>query len=126
LNGKKTVIRSSAEAIKLGIGMVHQHFRLVRPFNILQNIILGLEPRNFFGKIDYAKARHEIEEILKNYRFNLDLDLKIEDVSVGTQQRVEIIKILYRNADIIILDEPTAVLTPQEIDELLVVGIGFE
>ncbi len=115
LRGKKITIESSAHAISLGIGMVHQHFRLVRPFTILQNIILGIEPRNFLGMIDYKTARKNIEALLRTYNFELDLDQKIENVSVGTQQRVEIIKTLYRNAEIIILDEPTAVLTPQEI-----------
>ncbi len=115
LRGAKTVIQTPAHAISLGIGMVHQHFRLVRPFTILQNIILGIEPKNFLGIIDYKKARKRIEEIIQTYNLDLDLDQKIENVSVGTQQRVEIIKTLYRNAEIIILDEPTAVLTPQEI-----------
>lgn len=115
LRGKKIKIESSAHAISLGIGMVHQHFRLVRPFTILQNIILGIEPRTMLGMIDYKKARKNIEDLLRTYNFELDLDQKIENVSVGTQQRVEIIKTLYRNAEIIILDEPTAVLTPQEI-----------
>ena len=115
LRGKKTIIQSPAHAIALGIGMVHQHFRLIRPFTILQNIILGIEPKNFLGMIDYSKARKKIEEILHTYNIDLDLEQKIENVSVGTQQRVEIIKTLYRNAEIIILDEPTAVLTPQEI-----------
>jgi ABC-type uncharacterized transport system ATPase subunit len=121
LNGKKIQINSSAHAISLGIGMVHQHFRLVRPFTILQNIILGIEPKNIFGIIDYKKARTKIENILATYNFELDLDQKIEDVSVGTQQRVEIIKTLYRNAELIILDEPTAVLTPQEIKDFYLV-----
>lgn len=115
LRGVKTVIRTPAHAISLGIGMVHQHFRLVRPFTILQNIILGIEPKNFLGMIDYKKARKQIEEIVQTYNLDLDIDQKIENVSVGTQQRVEIVKTLYRNAEIIILDEPTAVLTPQEI-----------
>jgi ABC-type uncharacterized transport system ATPase subunit len=115
LRGVKTVIETPAHAISLGIGMVHQHFRLVRPFTILQNIILGIEPKNFLGMINYKKARKEITEIVDKYKLDLDLDQKIENVSVGTQQRVEIIKTLYRNAEIIILDEPTAVLTPQEI-----------
>ena len=115
LNGVKTTITSPAHAILLGIGMVHQHFRLVRPFTVLQNIILGIEPKNIFGIIDYKKARQDIKEIIETYGFDVDLDQKIEDASVGTQQRVEIIKTLYRNAEIIILDEPTAVLTPQEV-----------
>nr|BDT29385.1 ABC transporter ATP-binding protein [Bacteriovorax sp. HI3] len=117
VRGQKIKIESPAHAIALGIGMVHQHFRLVRPFTILQNIILGIEPKNFLGMIDYKTARKKIEEIINTYSFDLDLDQKIENVSVGTQQRVEIIKTLYRNAEIIILDEPTAVLTPQEIKD---------
>lgn len=117
LNEKKIKIESSAHAIKLGIGMVHQHFMLIRPFTILQNIILGIEPKKFWGVIDYDKARRDINNIIQKYHFELDLDAKIEDVSVGTQQRVEIVKTLYRNANIIILDEPTAVLTPQEIKD---------
>ena len=115
LNDKLTKISSPRFAIKLGIGMVHQHFMLVRPFSVLQNIILGVEPRNFLGMIDYKKARAEIEKIANDYNFKIDLDLKIENISVGMQQRVEILKTLYRNAELIILDEPTAVLTPQEI-----------
>lgn len=121
LRGKKIQMDSPAHAISLGIGMVHQHFRLVRPFSILQNIILGVEPKNFLGMIDYKKARTEIKKIVDTYNFDLNLDEKIENVSVGTQQRVEIIKTLYRNADIIILDEPTAVLTPQEIKDFYLI-----
>lgn len=117
VRGKKMKIESQAHAISLGIGMVHQHFRLVRPFSILQNIILGIEPRNALGLIDYKKARLKIEEIVTTYGFDVNLDQKIEEATVGTQQRVEIIKTLYRNADILILDEPTAVLTPQEIKD---------
>jgi len=117
LKEKKVVINSPKEAIDLGIGMVHQHFRLVDDFTILQNIILGIEPRNFLGIIDYSKARKKLEQILKTYQFDIDLDAKIEDVSVGTQQRVEILKTLYRESNILIFDEPTAVLTPQEVQE---------
>lgn len=112
---KKIVISSPSFAIQNGIGMVHQHFMLVKTFTVLQNIILGIEPRNFLGIIDYKKAREEIEKISSTYNFNIDLDQKVENISVGMQQRVEIIKTLYRNAELIILDEPTAVLTPQEI-----------
>ena len=121
LRGKKIEIDSPAHAIKLGIGMVHQHFRLVRPFTILQNVILGIEPRNFLGMIDYKKARAKAVEVAQASRFALDFEQKIENVSVGTQQRVEIFKTLYRNAEIIILDEPTAVLTPQEIKDFYVI-----
>ena len=110
---------SSRDAIAHGLGMVHQHFMLVRPFTILQNVILGLEPRQFLGTIDYSKSRREVQKINERYRFNLDLDQKIEDLTVGMQQRVEILKTLCRHAEILIFDEPTAVLTPQEIDEFL-------
>ena len=115
LNGEKTVMHSPRFAIKKGIGMVHQHFMLVRPFTILQNIILGVEPRNALGMIDYKKARAEVLKISEEYNFHIDPDLKIENISVGMQQRVEILKTLYRHAKLIILDEPTAVLTPQEV-----------
>lgn len=115
INGEKTRIQSPRNAFKLGIGMVHQHFMLVRPFTILQNIILGVEPRNALGMIDYARAREEVLKLSEEYNFKIDPDLKIENISVGMQQRVEILKTLYRNAELIILDEPTAVLTPQEI-----------
>ena len=115
LNEKLVNIPSPRFAIKNGIGMVHQHFMLVRPFTILQNIILGVEPRNWYGAVKYKQARAEVMELSKTYNFNIDPDLKIENISVGMQQRVEIIKTLYRNAELIILDEPTATLTPQEI-----------
>jgi len=117
INGEKTQIQSPRFAIKLGIGMVHQHFMLVRPFTILQNIILGVEPRNALGMIDYKRARAEVMKLSEEYNFKIDPDLKIENISVGMQQRVEILKTLYRNAELIILDEPTAVLTPQEITD---------
>ena len=112
LNGKSIKIPSARFAIKNGIGMVHQHFMLVRPFTILQNIILGVEPLKYGFLIDYQIAREKVLEISKKYNFDLELDLKIENISVGMQQRVEIVKTLYRNAELIILDEPTAVLTP--------------
>ena len=115
LKGKKINIPTPRFAIKHGIGMVHQHFMLVRPFSILQNIILGVEPRNWFGAVDYKKAHAEVMELSTKYNFNIDPDSIVETISVGMQQRVEIIKTLYRNAELIILDEPTAVLTPQEV-----------
>lgn len=110
-------IESPKHANDLGIGMVHQHFMLVKPFTVLQNIILGVEPKNFLGMIDYQKAKKEVLAIAQKYKLTIDLDQTIETISVGMQQRVEIIKTLYRNAELIILDEPTAVLTPQEIEE---------
>ncbi len=115
LHGKKISMTSARTAIKNGIGMVHQHFMLVRPFSILQNIILGVEPRTWYGSINYKKAKEEILKISQTYHFNIQPDAITDTLSVGSQQRVEILKTLYRNANILIFDEPTAVLTPQEI-----------
>ncbi len=115
LNGEKIHFSSPYFAIEKGIGMVHQHFMLVRPFTVLQNIILGVEPRTWCGTIDYALARAKVMKISETYNFVIDPDRRVETISVGMQQRVEIIKTLYRNAQLIILDEPTAVLTPQEV-----------
>jgi ABC-type uncharacterized transport system ATPase subunit len=115
LKGKKVNIPTPRFAIKNGIGMVHQHFMLVRPFTILQNIILGVEPRTWYGAVNYKVARAQVTELAKTYNFNIEADRLVETISVGMQQRVEIIKTLYRNAELIILDEPTASLTPQEI-----------
>ncbi|MDO9183993.1 MAG: ABC transporter ATP-binding protein [Bacteriovorax sp.] len=115
LKGQKVTISNPRFAIKNGIGMVHQHFMLVRPFSILQNIILGVEPRKWFGIVDYKAARKQVNELSKTYNFNIEPDRIVETISVGMQQKVEIIKTLYRNAELIILDEPTASLTPQEV-----------
>lgn len=106
-------------ATQLGIGMVHQHFKLVDTFTVTENIILGLEPSTNYGTIDMKKAEAKIKEISQLYGLNVDPGAKIQDISVGMQQRVEILKMLYRSADILIFDEPTAVLTPQEIKELM-------
>ncbi len=119
LNGEKVNIRNPNVAIEHGIGMVHQHFMLVDNFTVTQNIILGNEVANSFGVIDMKKAREGILEIVRKYGLEVDPDSKIEDISVGMQQRVEILKALYRGVDLLILDEPTAVLTPQEIEELI-------
>lgn len=118
-NGKVVNIKSPNDAIKLRIGMVHQHFKLVDIFTVLDNIILGAEPCGTLGFIKRKEAREKIFEVSKRYGLLVDLDKKIEDISVGMQQRVEILKMLYRENDILIFDEPTAVLTPQEIEELL-------
>ncbi|MDL2236478.1 ABC transporter ATP-binding protein [Christensenellaceae bacterium OttesenSCG-928-K19] len=118
-NGQKREIKTPKDAISLGIGMVHQHFMLVETYTVLQNIILGDEHIKGPGVIDYKKAKAEIKKLAEDYHFNIDLDAKIQDITVGMQQRVEIIKALYRGADILILDEPTSVLTPQEIEELI-------
>ncbi len=119
LNGEKVNIKNPNIAIEHGIGMVHQHFMLVDNFTVTQNIILGNEVTNQFGVIDMKKAREGILGIVKKYGLEVDPDAKIEDISVGMQQRVEILKALYRGVDLLILDEPTAVLTPQEIDDLI-------
>ncbi|WP_125702737.1 ABC transporter ATP-binding protein [Lacticaseibacillus daqingensis] len=118
VRGKAAHLQSAKDATALGIGMVHQHFMLVENFSVIDNIILGAEPTKG-GKIDRTKAKKDIMALSEKYRLRIEPDAKIEDISVGMQQRVEILKVLYRQADILIFDEPTAVLTPQEIDELL-------
>lgn len=119
INDKEVVISNSIKATELGIGMVHQHFKLVDNFTMLENIILGSESVVKWQWIDFKKAKNRILELSKKYKLNIDLNLKVENSTVGMQQRVEILKVLYRGADIIVLDEPTAVLTPQEITSLL-------
>src|SRR5690606_37632428 len=119
VKGEKVNITNPNIANDLGIGMVHQHFMLVEPFTVTQNIILGSEPKGAFGSINIKKAEKEIQEISDRYGLKVDPTAKISDISVGMQQRVEILKTLYRGAEVLIFDEPTAVLTPQEISELL-------
>jgi simple sugar transport system ATP-binding protein len=121
IRGKEAAIRSPNDAIALGIGMVHQHFKLVHNFTVAENIVLGLECRNRLGNLDMAAAEKKAAELSAAYGLAVDPRSRIENITVGMQQRVEILKILYRNADILIFDEPTAVLTPQEIDELLLI-----
>lgn len=118
VRGKEVVITNPNVATSLQIGMVHQHFKLVHNFSVTENIILGLEPVKGL-KIDLDKARKDVAELSDKYHLNVDPDALIEDISVGMQQRVEILKMLYRNSEILIFDEPTAVLTPQEITELM-------
>ena len=118
VNEKDVKITDPNEATKYGIGMVHQHFKLVQNFTVLENVVLGAEDTNA-GVLKMDKARKKVMELSEKYNFNIDPDALIEDITVGMQQRVEIIKMLYRDNDILILDEPTAVLTPQEITELL-------
>ena len=118
VNGEKVSVDSPEKAIALGIGMVHQHFMLVQPFSVTENIILGMEPVKGLV-VDLKAARSKVLELSEKYGLQVDPDAKIEDISVGMQQRVEILKVLYRGADILILDEPTASLTPQEIIELM-------
>lgn len=117
-NGKKVDIRNPNDATALGIGMVHQHFKLVEVFTVLDNIILGSETCKY-GFIDRKSAREKIISLSQRYGLAVDPDAKIEDITVGMQQRVEILKMLYRDNEILIFDEPTAVLTPQEIKELM-------
>ncbi|WP_300349307.1 ABC transporter ATP-binding protein [Clostridium sp.] len=120
VKGKEVKITDPNIANDLGIGMVHQHFKLVENFTVTQNIVLGCEPKILFGLgMDLKGAAKKIEKLSKQYGLNVDPYAKIEDISVGMQQRVEILKMLYRDADVLILDEPTAVLTPQEIEELI-------
>ena len=119
IDGQPTVISSPSKAIELGIGMVHQHFMLVQPFTVTENIILGMEPRTKVGAVDIAGARKKVAEISETYGLMVEPDARIADISVAMQQRVEILKVLYRNASTLILDEPTSSLTPQEIGELM-------
>ena len=117
VSGKEVSLKSPRNSIENGIGMVHQHFMLVENFTVLENIILGFEGEFVFGeKIKVAKKN--LESLCENYNLKIDLDATISDLSVGYRQRVEILKALYRKAEILILDEPTGVLTPQEVDEL--------
>ncbi|MFA1821226.1 ABC transporter ATP-binding protein [Virgibacillus oceani] len=118
VNGELVKITDPNVANNLGIGMVHQHFMLVEPFTVTQNIILGNEP-TAKGRININKAEKEVQELSDRYGLRVDAKAKISDISVGMQQRVEILKTLYRGADVLIFDEPTAVLTPQEITELM-------
>ncbi len=118
VRGKEVKISNPNVANDLGIGMVHQHFKLVHNFTVTENIILGCEPKKGLT-IDIKSAAKKIDELSKRYSLNVDPYAKIEDISVGMQQRVEILKMLYRDAEVLILDEPTAVLTPQEIEELI-------
>ena len=119
LEGKPVDISGPTAAIRHGIGMVHQHFMLVENFTVTQNIILGDEVCGVPGVLDMRRARQEVMKLVDEYGFEVDPDAKVEDISVGMQQRVEILKALYRGADTLILDEPTAVLTPQEIETLI-------
>ena len=123
-NGVKVDIRDPNDATALGIGMVHQHFKLIEVFTVLDNIILGAETTRL-GFLQKKEARKKVEEISRKYGLSVDLDAKVEDITVGMQQRVEILKMLYRDNEILIFDEPTAVLTPQEIDELMATMKAF-
>ena len=124
IDGEPVVISSPKVASDLGIGMIHQHFKLVDVFTVLDNIILGAEDTKM-GFLQKREARKKVQALSEKYGLKVDLDAKIEDITVGMQQRVEILKMLYRDNEILIFDEPTAVLTPQEIDELMEIMRGF-
>ncbi len=120
IDGEPRAISGPGDAIKLGLGMVHQHFMLVEPLTVTENIVLGAEPSAGMS-IDYRKARARVREISEQYGLKIDPDAHVANLSVGQQQRVEILKTLYRGARILILDEPTAVLTPQEVAEMFAI-----
>ncbi len=117
-NGERVSIKDPNDATALGIGMVHQHFKLIDVFTVLDNIILGAEDTKF-GFLQKKEARAKVQDLSQRYGLKVDLDAKVENITVGMQQRVEILKMLYRDNEILIFDEPTAVLTPQEIEELM-------
>ena len=117
VNGKAVNLKNPNDAIELGIGMVHQHFMLADNFTVLENIILGAEPQNGVT-IDFKAARAKVAEMSKAYGLDVDPDILVEELGVGQRQRVEILKVLFRGANILIFDEPTAVLVPQEVDDL--------
>ncbi|MBE7002304.1 MAG: ABC transporter ATP-binding protein [Ruminococcaceae bacterium] len=123
-NGEVVTIHNPNDATALNIGMVHQHFKLIDVFTVLDNIILGAEDTRM-GFLQKQQARQKVEELSQKYGLKVDLNAKVEDITVGMQQRVEILKMLYRDNEILIFDEPTAVLTPQEIDELMATMRGF-
>ena len=123
-NGEVVKISNPNDATALKIGMVHQHFKLVDVFSVLDNIILGAEDTKL-GFLQKKEARKKVQKLSEVYKLHVDLDAKVEDITVGMQQRTEILKMLYRDNEILIFDEPTAVLTPQEIDELMEIMRGF-
>lgn len=117
MSGKEVSFHSPLDAVAMGIGMVHQHFMLIPSFTVLENILLGREPHKM-GVLKLERERANVEALCKEYQFEINLDEKVENLNVGNKQKVEILKVLYQKADIIILDEPTAVLTPQETEKL--------
>ena len=124
-NGEVVKINNPNDATALGIGMVHQHFKLVDVFTVLDNIILGAETTGPLGFLKHKEAKEKVIALSEKYGLKVDVNAKVEDITVGMQQRVEILKMLYRDNEILIFDEPTAVLTPQEIDELMKIMRGF-
>ena len=123
-DGKEVKINDPNDATALHIGMVHQHFKLIDVFTVLDNIILGAEDTKM-GFVQRKDARKKVQRLSEQYGLKVDLDAKVEDITVGMQQRVEILKMLYRENEVLIFDEPTAVLTPQEIEELMAIMKGL-
>ena len=117
IDGTPVRFASPSDAIAAGIGMVHQHFMLVPPFTVAENVVLGVEPTGMLGRLDIAEARRDVRDISGRFGLEVDPDALVEDLPVGLQQRVEIVKVLFRDAEIVVFDEPTAVLTPQEIED---------
>lgn len=117
INSSKVNIQSPKDAVAQGIGMVHQEFMLVQDFTVIENVLLGVEPTKN-GLIDFSESKRKVESILKSINQNISVNAKVKDISIAAQQKIEIVKQLYRDVDVLILDEPTAVLTPQESDEL--------
>jgi simple sugar transport system ATP-binding protein len=117
IKGEKCRIHNTGDAFHRGLGMIHQHFMLIPNMTVLQNIVLGQEIGNF--RLNYGESRRQIHELTEKYGLELDLDARVENISVGMKQRVEIVKTLYRGAEVLVLDEPTAVLTPQESNNLM-------
>ena len=116
--GEKVTIDTPTDAARLGIGMVYQHFMLVETLTVAENMVLGFEPTKNGVIFDLETARKQVREVSEKYGLNIDPDAKVEDLSVGIQQRIEILKILFKGAELLIFDEPSAVLTPQEVIEL--------
>ncbi len=125
IDGKEVKFSGPGDAMAAGIGMVHQHFMLIPVFTVAENVVLGHEPTGKIGNLDLSAARKLVKEISDRFGFDIDPDAKVQDLPVGAQQRVEIIKSLARNAKALVLDEPTAVLTPQETDELMDIMRGL-
>ena len=118
IDGEPAVFNSPRDAIGAGIGMVHQHFMLVPVFTVAENVTLGVEPTRALGLLDRRRARRDVRELSERYGLNVNPDAYVENLPVGIQQRVEIIKALLREANVLILDEPTSVLTPSETEDL--------
>ncbi len=116
INGKQVIFKSSLDAIKLKIGMLHQHFMLIDNFTVLENVILGAETSRGY-KLDFKNAERRINEIIRNYNLQLNPHDYVDELSIGAKQKVELLKLLYRDSEILIFDEPTAVLTPVELKD---------